>query len=104
VDDQLTRQRKAAFRSYQKLTPPRVLRSDGEAVAGAHRRGDLPAGALVGLPVSTGTIAGRLASSWCAGALCGCGASAAGASVPDGVVKAGRRWLRAVREYSATAA
>jgi rifampicin phosphotransferase len=59
VDDQLIRQRKDAFRSYQALTPPRVLTSDGEAVAGAYRREDLPAGALVGLAVSGGTVEGR---------------------------------------------
>jgi phosphoenolpyruvate synthase/pyruvate phosphate dikinase len=41
------------------LTPPRVLTSDGEAVAGSYRREDLPPGALVGLPVSAGTIEGR---------------------------------------------
>src|SRR5207249_7479673 len=58
-DDQLIRQRKDAFRSYQALTPPRVLTSDGEVIAGAYRRDDVPAGALVGLPVSAGTIAGR---------------------------------------------
>jgi pyruvate,water dikinase len=59
VDEQLIRQRKDAFRSYQALTPPRVLTSDGEAVAGSYRREDLPAGALVGLPVSAGTVEGR---------------------------------------------
>jgi pyruvate,water dikinase len=59
VDDQLIRQRRDAFRSYQALTPPRVLTSDGEAVAGAYRRGDLPAGGLAGLPVSAGTVEGR---------------------------------------------
>ncbi len=59
VDDQLIRQRKDAFRSFQALTPPRVLTSDGEVIAGAYRRDDLPAGALVGLPVSAGTIEGR---------------------------------------------
>jgi rifampicin phosphotransferase len=59
VDDELIRQRKDAFRSYRALTPPRVLTSDGEAVAGAYRRDDLPAGALVGLAVSAGTIEGR---------------------------------------------
>src|SRR5215207_4966482 len=48
VDYQLIRQRKDAFRSYQALTPPRVLTSDGEVIAGAYRRDDLPAGALVG--------------------------------------------------------
>ncbi|MDP8948951.1 MAG: PEP-utilizing enzyme, partial [Actinomycetota bacterium] len=59
VDDQLIRQRKDTFRSYQTLTPPRVLTSDGEVIAGAYRRDDLPAGALVGLPVSAGAIEGR---------------------------------------------
>jgi rifampicin phosphotransferase len=59
VDDQLIRQRKDAFGSYQALTPPRVLTSEGEAVAGSYRRDDLPAGALVGLPVSAGTVQGR---------------------------------------------
>src|SRR5687768_4608113 len=59
VDDQLIRQRKDAFRSYHALTPPRVLTSDGEVIAGAYRRDNVPAGALVGLPVSAGTIEGR---------------------------------------------
>jgi len=59
VDDQLIRQRKDAFRSYEALTPPRVLTSDGEAVAGRYRRADVPAGALTGLPVSAGTVEGR---------------------------------------------
>ncbi|MFC9623881.1 rifamycin-inactivating phosphotransferase [Streptomyces sp. NPDC056930] len=59
VDDQLVQQRKDAFRSYHALTPPRVLTSDGEAVTGAYRRDDVPAGALIGLPVSAGTIEGR---------------------------------------------
>jgi phosphoenolpyruvate synthase/pyruvate phosphate dikinase len=59
VDDQLIAQRKDAFTSYESLTPPRVLTSDGEVVAGAYRRDDVPTGALVGLPVSAGTIEGR---------------------------------------------
>ena len=59
VDEQLIRERKDAFRSYQALIPPRVLTSDGEVVAGAYRRDDVPAGALVGVPVSGGTIEGR---------------------------------------------
>jgi pyruvate,water dikinase len=59
VDDRLIRQRQDAFRSYQALTPPRVLTSDGEAVAGTYRRAGVPAGALTGLPVSAGTVEGR---------------------------------------------
>src|SRR5271157_1296955 len=34
ADDLLIRERKGAFASYQALTPPRVLTSDGEAIAG----------------------------------------------------------------------
>ncbi|GAA1250987.1 phosphoenolpyruvate synthase [Kitasatospora nipponensis] len=59
VDDGLIRRRKEEFRSYRALTPPRVLTSDGEALAGAYRREDVPSGALVGLPVSAGTVEGR---------------------------------------------
>ena len=59
VDDQLISQRQRAFRSYQALTPPRVLTSEGEAIDGAYRRDDVPTGALIGLPVSGGTIEGR---------------------------------------------
>ncbi|MEW1611439.1 MULTISPECIES: rifamycin-inactivating phosphotransferase [unclassified Streptomyces] len=59
VDDRLIERRKDAFRSHHALTPPRVLTSDGEAVTGAYRREDVPAGALAGLAVSTGTVEGR---------------------------------------------
>jgi rifampicin phosphotransferase len=59
VDDKLIQQRKDAFGSYHALTPPRVLTSDGEVIAGAYRRDDVPTGALIGLPVSAGTIEGR---------------------------------------------
>ncbi len=59
VDQQLIGHRKDVFRSCQALTPPRVLTSDGEVVAGAYRRDDVPAGALIGVPVSAGTVQGR---------------------------------------------
>jgi pyruvate,water dikinase len=59
VDQQLIGRRKDAFRSYQALTPPRVLTSDGEVIGGAYRRDDVPTGALIGLAVSAGTIEGR---------------------------------------------
>jgi pyruvate,water dikinase len=59
VDEQFISQRKDAFRSYQVLTPPRVFTSDGEVIVGVYRRDDVPTGALVGLPVSAGTIEGR---------------------------------------------
>ncbi|MHB8612310.1 MAG: rifamycin-inactivating phosphotransferase [Candidatus Dormibacteraceae bacterium] len=59
VDDRLISERKDAFRTYQALTPPRVFTSEGEVIAGMYRRGDVPTGALVGLPVSAGIIEGR---------------------------------------------
>lgn len=59
VDDVLIRERKDAFVSYHRLTPPRVLNSDGEALNGAYRRDDIPNSALVGLPVSSGVVEGR---------------------------------------------
>ncbi|TQS24527.1 phosphoenolpyruvate synthase [Microbispora sp. KK1-11] len=59
VDAELIRERREAFRSYEALTPPRVLTSDGEAVTGRYRRDDAPPGALTGLPVSAGTVEGR---------------------------------------------
>jgi rifampicin phosphotransferase len=36
-----------------------VLTSEGEAITGTYRRDDVPAGALIGLPVSAGTVEGR---------------------------------------------
>ncbi|MEU8009624.1 rifamycin-inactivating phosphotransferase [Micromonospora parva] len=59
VDGDLIRRRRDAFRSDQALTPPRVLTSDGEMITGSYRRDDVPAGALVGVPVSAGTVEGR---------------------------------------------
>jgi pyruvate,water dikinase len=59
VDEELLRERKAAYRAHQTLTPPRVLTSDGEVVSGSYGRDDLPAGALAGLAVSGGTVEGR---------------------------------------------
>ncbi|MFC4907119.1 rifamycin-inactivating phosphotransferase [Actinomadura gamaensis] len=59
ADADLIRERREAFRSYEALTPPRVLTSDGEALTGRYRRDDVPPGALVGLPVSAGTVEGR---------------------------------------------
>ncbi|WP_434740503.1 rifamycin-inactivating phosphotransferase [Micromonospora sp. SH-82] len=59
VDPALIRSRREDFRSYLSLTPPRVLTSHGESVSGSYRRTDVPAGALVGLSVSAGTVEGR---------------------------------------------
>jgi pyruvate,water dikinase len=59
VDEELIRRRKDDFRSYERLTPPRVLTSEGEMLNGEYHRDDLPAGALGGLAVSAGTVEGR---------------------------------------------
>ncbi|MEU0896509.1 rifamycin-inactivating phosphotransferase [Streptomyces massasporeus] len=59
VDEGLVRQRKETFQTYHALTPSRVLTSEGETFNGAYRRDDVPDGALIGLPVSGGTIEGR---------------------------------------------
>jgi pyruvate,water dikinase len=59
ADENLVREHRNAFRAQAALPPPRVLTSDGEALTGSYRRGDVPAGALTGLPVSAGTAEGR---------------------------------------------
>ena len=59
LDDQIISKRKDEYTFYEKLTPPRVLTSDGESIAGEYKREHLPAEALVGLPVSSGVIEGR---------------------------------------------
>lgn len=59
ANQQLIEARRTEFRVHERLTPPRVLTSDGEAVTGAYRRADIPTGALVGLSVSSGTVEGR---------------------------------------------
>jgi pyruvate,water dikinase len=59
LDDQLIEKRKEEFKQYEKLTPPRVLTSDGEIVVGQYKRENLPEGAIVGLAVSSGVIEGR---------------------------------------------
>jgi phosphoenolpyruvate synthase/pyruvate phosphate dikinase len=59
VDHQLIRQRKDEYRAYRKMRPPRVITSDGEVITGVYRRENLPAGAIAGLPVSSGLVEGR---------------------------------------------
>ncbi len=59
LDYQIIGKRKDEHKLYEKLTPPRVITSDGEIIAGAYKRENLPAEAIVGLPVSSGVIEGR---------------------------------------------
>jgi len=59
LDYQIISKRKDEYKWYEKLTPPRVITSDGEIIAGKYKRENLPAGAIVGLAVSSGVIEGR---------------------------------------------
>ncbi|WP_312422083.1 phosphoenolpyruvate synthase [Anaerospora hongkongensis] len=59
VDYQIISKRQEEYQGYEKLTPPRVLTSDGEVVTGKYKRENLPAEALAGLAVSAGVIEGR---------------------------------------------
>jgi rifampicin phosphotransferase len=59
LDYQIISQRKDEYNFFEKLTPPRVITSDGEIITGQYKRENLPAQAIVGLPVSSGVIEGR---------------------------------------------
>jgi rifampicin phosphotransferase len=59
LDYQMICKRKDDYKFYEKLTPPRVITSDGEIISGQYKRENLPADAIVGLPVSSGVIEGR---------------------------------------------
>ena len=59
LDYQIISKRKDEYGLYEKLTPPRVITSDGEIITGAYKRENLPAGAIAGLAVSSGVIEGR---------------------------------------------
>jgi rifampicin phosphotransferase len=59
LDYEIIGKRKDEYKLYEKLTPPRVITSDGEIIAGEYKRENLPAEAIVGLPVSSGVIEGR---------------------------------------------
>lgn len=59
LDYQIISKRKDEYKRYEKLTPPRVITSDGEIISGKYKRENLPAKAILGLPVSSGVIEGR---------------------------------------------
>jgi len=59
LDNEIINQRKNDYKFYEKLTPPRILTSEGEMINGNYKRENLPANALAGLPVSSGVIEGR---------------------------------------------
>ncbi|MGG1397510.1 phosphoenolpyruvate synthase [Bacillus salipaludis] len=59
LDYLIVSKRKDEYQLYEKLSPPRVITSDGEIILGEYKRENLPAEAIVGLPVSSGVIEGR---------------------------------------------
>jgi pyruvate,water dikinase len=59
LDYKIIGKRKDEYRLYEKLTPPRVITSDGEIITGKYKRENLPAEAIAGLAVSSGVIEGR---------------------------------------------
>ncbi|MEV4114812.1 rifamycin-inactivating phosphotransferase [Nonomuraea sp. NPDC049695] len=59
LDHALIEERRTAFEEYQKLTPPRVITSEGEVISGEYDTGALPEGALAGIAVSSGVVEGR---------------------------------------------
>ncbi len=59
LDYSIITKRKKEYEVFEKLTPPRVMTSDGEIITGEYDTGEIPKGALIGVPVSSGTIEGR---------------------------------------------
>ncbi|HTE10916.1 MAG TPA: phosphoenolpyruvate synthase, partial [Chitinophagaceae bacterium] len=59
LDYQIISKRKDAYKLFEKLTPPRIITSDGEIITGKYKRENLPAKAIAGLAVSSGVIEGR---------------------------------------------
>ncbi len=59
LDYQIIGERKNEYKIYEKLNPPRIITSDGEIIVSNYKRENLPADAIVGLPVSSGVIEGR---------------------------------------------
>ncbi len=56
---ELIHKQKNDYKLYEKLTPPRIMTSDGEILTGKYKRENLPVDAIAGLPVSSGLVEGR---------------------------------------------
>jgi pyruvate,water dikinase len=59
VDREEIEERKAAYRSYEKMAAPRLMTSEGEEITGSYQTDELPPGAIAGIAVSAGTVEGR---------------------------------------------
>jgi phosphoenolpyruvate synthase/pyruvate phosphate dikinase len=58
VDGALIEKRKKEYARYEKLTPPRIILSDGEVPSGEYDGSKIPGNALAGVPVSQGIVEG----------------------------------------------
>lgn len=59
LDYGIITRRKEEFAVFEKLTPPRIMTSEGEIINGEYNTGNIPPGALPGVPVSAGVFEGR---------------------------------------------
>ncbi|MEY8000088.1 phosphoenolpyruvate synthase [Clostridium sp. Mt-5] len=59
IDYDIITKRKEDYETFEKLTPPRVITSEGEIITGEYNTDKIPEGALAGVPVSSGVVEGR---------------------------------------------
>lgn len=59
LDYSIIEERRENYVLYEKLTPPRVFTSEGFVPPSSFATGNLPKGAISGIPVSTGIVEGR---------------------------------------------
>lgn len=59
LDYNIITKRKEEYEIFEKLTPPRVITSEGEIISGRYDTHSIPQGALAGVPVSSGVVEGR---------------------------------------------
>ncbi|AST58437.1 phosphoenolpyruvate synthase [Thermoanaerobacterium thermosaccharolyticum] len=59
LDYSIIMRRKEEYKIYEKLTPPRIMTSEGEIISGEYDTAKIPKGALAGIPASSGIIEGR---------------------------------------------
>ncbi|MCT8977928.1 phosphoenolpyruvate synthase [Clostridium sp. CX1] len=59
LDYNIITKRKEDYEVFEKLTPPRVITSEGEIIPGEYNTDNIPEGALAGVPVSSGVVEGR---------------------------------------------
>ncbi|MEA4926946.1 MAG: phosphoenolpyruvate synthase [Syntrophomonadaceae bacterium] len=59
LDYSIIAARKDEYAAFEKMTPPRLLTSEGEVISGEYEAVDIPPQALVGVPASSGVIEGR---------------------------------------------